>query len=271
MASCSCFRTALVGLALRLWWEGRAAPGDIAYVLTTYFVVNGYLRDIGQQIHRLQRGVNEMEELVALEASRPESPMRRTRGHCRHRGRGPVRERDLPLRRPGHAALRGSCVIPAGQRVGLVGHSGSGKTTFVKLIQRLYEVTGRPDHYRRSGHRPGNADVAAAADGDRAAGAGSVSPLACGEHRATHGPEASTGADRARGASGQCARFHRAVAEGLRNAGRRARREAFRRGAAARGAGARLPRRCADPRSSTRLRRVWTRNPRSSSSRRWSG
>ena len=31
--------------------------------------------------------------------------------------------------------------IRGGERVGLVGHSGSGKTTFVKIIQRLYDVT----------------------------------------------------------------------------------------------------------------------------------
>jgi ATP-binding cassette, subfamily B, bacterial len=35
-----------------------------------------------------------------------------------------------------------SVTIEGGERVGLVGHSGSGKTTFVKLIQRLYDVTG---------------------------------------------------------------------------------------------------------------------------------
>jgi len=34
-----------------------------------------------------------------------------------------------------------SLMIPAGQKVGLVGHSGGGKSTFVNLMMRLYDVT----------------------------------------------------------------------------------------------------------------------------------
>ncbi|MEP7244537.1 MAG: ABC transporter ATP-binding protein, partial [Gammaproteobacteria bacterium] len=59
-------RTAVTATALWLWWKGRATPGEITYVLTTYFVVHGYLREIGQHVHHLQRAVNEMEEMVRL-------------------------------------------------------------------------------------------------------------------------------------------------------------------------------------------------------------
>ncbi len=45
---------------------------------------------------------------------------------------------------PGTEALfqNNSIIIPAGQKVGLVGYSGSGKSTFASLILRLYELTG---------------------------------------------------------------------------------------------------------------------------------
>jgi ATP-binding cassette subfamily B protein len=136
-------RTAVTGTALWLWWQGRATPGEITYVLTTYFVVHGYLRDIGQHVHHLQRAVNEMEELVRLYdeplgvADSPDAkPLQIRAGevrfeHVTFRYAGQVTPlyRDLNVR------------IAAGERIGLVGHSGSGKTTFVKLIQRLYDVT----------------------------------------------------------------------------------------------------------------------------------
>lgn len=137
-------RIGLAGLSVYLWAIGQATPGDVTYVLTTYFVVQGYLRDIGMHVNNLQRSVNEMEELVDLHdevpavADRPGAePIAVTHGEI-------VFDR-VHFRYGGHATplYDGLTVtIPAGQRVGLVGHSGSGKTTFVKLIQRLHDVTG---------------------------------------------------------------------------------------------------------------------------------
>jgi ATP-binding cassette subfamily B protein len=136
-------RSAITATALWLWWQGRATPGEITYVLTTYFVVHGYLRDIGQHVHHLQRSVNEMEEMVQLHAeplgvadSSGARPLQIDAGEVRfdhvtfcYAGQKTPLYRDLNVR------------IAPGERIGLVGHSGSGKTTFVKLIQRLYDVT----------------------------------------------------------------------------------------------------------------------------------
>lgn len=137
-------RTAVILYALRLWWQHRATPGDIAFVLTSYFIIHGYLRDIGQHVANLQRSVNDMEEMVALESlplgvvDRPEAkPIRITAGEIRFdhvtfqygRHTTPLFQ-DFSLH------------VPGGQRVGLVGHSGSGKTTFVKMLHRLYDIGG---------------------------------------------------------------------------------------------------------------------------------
>ena len=59
-------RAIIIGMALWFWWERHATPGDVAYVLTMYLVVQGYLRDVGYHVHALQRSVNEMEELVSI-------------------------------------------------------------------------------------------------------------------------------------------------------------------------------------------------------------
>ncbi|WP_052071848.1 ABC transporter ATP-binding protein [Sphingopyxis sp. MWB1] len=137
-------RSAITGVGLWLWWRGSATPGDVTYVLASYFVVHGYLVDIGFHIHHLQRSVNEMEELVDLHAQplgvedRADAvPIRIAAGEVRLDA---VTFHYSGQDRPLYDRL--SLTIPGGQRVGLVGHSGSGKTSFVKLVQRLYDVSG---------------------------------------------------------------------------------------------------------------------------------
>src|SRR6202041_129221 len=59
-----CLRAAVIGGAVLLWIAGRASPGDVTYVLTSYYIIHAYLRDIGMHINNLQRSVNDLEELV---------------------------------------------------------------------------------------------------------------------------------------------------------------------------------------------------------------
>jgi ATP-binding cassette, subfamily B, bacterial len=135
-------RASVTFYAIWLWWRGRATPGGVTFVLTSYFIIHGYLRDVGQHVANLQRSTNEMEDLVEMHdlplgvADGPEAkPI--------HIGRGEVVFDRITFRYGAHAEplfKDFSMRIHAGERVGLVGHSGSGKTTFVKLLQRLYDL-----------------------------------------------------------------------------------------------------------------------------------
>jgi ATP-binding cassette subfamily B protein len=132
----------ILGTGLLMWNQGLASAGDITFVLAMYFTLQGNLREVGMHIRNLQRSVNDMEELVAIDAmplgiddKSGAKPIVITEGgivfdHVTFQyGAHPT-----PLYKDF------SVTIKPGERVGLVGHSGSGKTTFVKLIQRLYDV-----------------------------------------------------------------------------------------------------------------------------------
>jgi ATP-binding cassette subfamily B protein len=135
-------QTAILGTALLLWQQGVATPGDITFVLSMFFVLSGHLRDVGQHVRNLQRSVNDMEELVGLHSQSLGIDDKPGAGPIKI-GKGAIAFDHVTFQYGSHATALYrdfSVKIPPGERVGLVGHSGSGKTTFVKLIQRLYDV-----------------------------------------------------------------------------------------------------------------------------------
>ena len=139
-----CFRTSVIGGAILLWIAGRASPGDVTYVLTSYYIIHAYLRDVGMHINNLQRSVNDMEELVAIHGEPLGIVDAPDAGPIDIAG-GRIVFDDVTFHYGGHRTplYDGLSVdIRAGERVGLVGRSGSGKTTFVKLVQRLHDVSG---------------------------------------------------------------------------------------------------------------------------------
>jgi ATP-binding cassette subfamily B protein len=137
-------RGSVIGGALLLWLAGRASPGDVTYVLTSYYIIHAYLRDVGMHVNNLQRSVNDMEELVAIH-DEPIGIADAADARPIDIAGGRIVFEDVTFLYGGHRVplYDGLSVdIRAGERVGLVGRSGSGKTTFVKLMQRLYDVSG---------------------------------------------------------------------------------------------------------------------------------
>ena len=137
-------QAAMLGVGIVLWLEGRAGVGDIAFALTMFLVLQGYLRDVGTLVRQLQRSVNDMEELAQLTRQPLGIDDRPGAGELKVE-RGEIRFEHVTFRYDAHAAplySDFSVRIAPGERVGLIGHSGSGKTTFIKLIQRLYDLDG---------------------------------------------------------------------------------------------------------------------------------
>ena len=143
-ASIWVLRAAVLGGALLTYTQGLATAGEIAFVVSALGMLDGYLRQIGNQVRSLQKAVNDAEELVDLMQASPEKevalfpamvlPARAATLTFAHVNYG-YTDTPKPLFTDLHVT------IPAGQKVGLVGRSGSGKTTFVKLIQRIHEVS----------------------------------------------------------------------------------------------------------------------------------
>ncbi len=136
-------RAGVVGLALLLWAAGKANAGDITFVLTSFFILQGYLREIGMHIRNLQRSVNDMEELVEIHAQ-PLGIDDVAKAKALVINEGRIEFDGVSFHYGRHLAplyRDFSVTIKPGERVGLVGHSGSGKTTFIKLIQRLHDVS----------------------------------------------------------------------------------------------------------------------------------
>ncbi len=132
----------LLLIVLSMVPSGEMGAADIIFVLTAYFVVNGYLRNIGWQVRNLQKSVNELDDLVQFSKLEPQvADVEGAKDFVP--GAGSIIVRDVKFKydnQPDALYEDLDVNITPGEKIALVGESGSGKSTFVKLIQRLYDV-----------------------------------------------------------------------------------------------------------------------------------
>jgi ATP-binding cassette, subfamily B, bacterial len=124
-----------------LWQHGQASVGDLVLITSLAFTILHGTRDLAVALVDLTQHVARLEEAITSLLIPHELPDRPGAQPMR-RGRGEVTFDDVDFAYPGReAVLRGFDLdIAPGQRVGLVGYSGAGKSTVLALLQRFYDV-----------------------------------------------------------------------------------------------------------------------------------
>ncbi len=132
----------LLGLVLLEWSKGRATPGDAVFAITSFMLVSGYLRTLGENVQNLQKGIADIEDVVAYALEKAEVVDRDdARPFAPGAGHIAFDAVSFGYKNAAEALYSDfSLEIAAGETVALVGPTGSGKSTFVKLVQRLYDV-----------------------------------------------------------------------------------------------------------------------------------
>ena len=121
---------------------GQASPGDVTFVLTVNFMLGGRLRQVGDHIRQLQRTSREFADVVDFH-KRPEQvkDLDQATEIAPKGGRIEFDHVTFAYGQSAQAIYQDFSIdIRPGERIGLVGASGAGKSTFVKLIQRLYDI-----------------------------------------------------------------------------------------------------------------------------------
>lgn len=129
-------------LVIYFWLSDQASVGDFVFVFGSYNLISSYLRSIGENIRNIQRNARDLEDIVLFAQQEPEVRDKpQAQKLVVQKGTLELQKVTFKYRNQLQTVFQNfSLKIKAGERVAIVGHSGGGKTTFVKLIQRLYDV-----------------------------------------------------------------------------------------------------------------------------------
>ena len=134
----------LTGLMVLRWTHGQASAGDVAFVITSFLIMTGYMRNIGDNIRMAQKALADVEDVARFATIDPQVPDLPNAPPFTGESGEIIFDRVTFRYKSAETPIYDgfSLHIAPGERLALVGPTGSGKSTFVTLVQRLYDVQG---------------------------------------------------------------------------------------------------------------------------------
>ncbi len=123
-------------------FHGKATIENMAYLVFAYTIMQSYIREVGENIKNILTSSYDLHGVIALLQEDPEVS-KNAQLPALYIQRGEIVFENVTFTYPGKTMPifeNFSVTIRAGERVALVGHSGSGKTSFVRLLQGLYSI-----------------------------------------------------------------------------------------------------------------------------------
>lgn len=127
---------------IKLWAQGNATIGDVALVHTVFSTMSSNLWEVGRLLRHIFEAVGNAKETVDI-LEEPLEIQDTPQATILPRQKGEIVYQNVDFSYGGKHVLNGlNIIIRPGERVAFVGPSGAGKSTVVKLLMRLYDVTG---------------------------------------------------------------------------------------------------------------------------------
>jgi ATP-binding cassette subfamily B protein len=133
----------LLAWTLSRWQHGKATPGDVVLVITLGFTVLHGTRDLAVALVEMVQDwarLGEALNALLVPHDMPENPAAQRLDSPR--GKVDFKDVEFGYGESRPVLHRINLAVAAGERVGLVGRSGSGKTTVLGLLQRQYDISG---------------------------------------------------------------------------------------------------------------------------------
>ncbi len=123
-------------------FHGKATVESMAYLAFAYTIMQSYIRELGENIKNLLTSSYDLHAVIRIMREAPEVPAVPVLPTLDIH-KGAIAFERVGFTYPGKPEpifKNLSLAIRAGERIALVGHSGSGKTSFVRLLQLLYTL-----------------------------------------------------------------------------------------------------------------------------------